>query len=112
MSHSRLIEPCGDGCRTSGAHPQTIKRRRGEGQDQFGPRKTSKFFKKLLSARIQNKSLKISNRSVRRMINFDLKIYPYKIQFVQELTENCLANRWSGFGKFFDSSIPNQMLLL
>ena len=30
-----------------------------------------------------------------KMLNFYLKLHPYKIQVVQELTENDLANRWS-----------------
>lgn len=65
------------------------------------------------SARSQANALKISDRSVRRMLNFDLKFHPYKIQVVQELTENDLANRWSCSEKIlrFIRSKPNAVIM-
>jgi len=38
-------------------------------------------------------ALGISSRSLRRILNADLKLHPYKIMFAQELSERDHANR-------------------
>ena len=66
------------------------------------------------SARSQAKAQKNSDRSVQTMPNFEHKFHPYKIQVVQEITENGLVYRWSCSEKTlrFIHCIPYAVIIL